>query len=92
MVAPRDRLLDGLSNWPRVRKTIQRLPPRLRPGPKRHSQIIAIDESGAVVENLHAAAVRHSAISSVLETARYLWLGSVTAPRLARLDRAAAGL
>ncbi len=88
----RDPLMDRLSNWPRLRKLVRRLPRQFQPRLKPYSHIIAIDIDGQVLANLQDTSAAYSSISSVLEAGDKLYLGSLTDTRLAWLDKAEAGL
>ncbi len=92
LVAPRNAILDGLSNWPRIRKMVQRLPKELRPEAIPFSHAIAINDAGEVVANLQDPRARYASITSVLETDKYLYLGSVAMRTLGRLEKKDAGL
>ena len=74
MVAPRNALLDKLSNKPFLRKIWQRLPAAMRPRAEPYSHVIAINGDGVVLENLHGASARFPTLTGVLETPRSLYL------------------
>ena len=50
LVTPRDATLDKLLPHPFLRKVVWRLPPFLRPAPKRYSFVLGLDTNGRVVE------------------------------------------
>jgi sugar lactone lactonase YvrE len=52
MPSPRDRILDALLPWPRLRHVIARMPDRFQPQPKRHGFVLGFDVAGRVVHNL----------------------------------------
>jgi sugar lactone lactonase YvrE len=77
LAAPRDKLVDKLAPYPRLRRAIARLPRWLRPGPKRHAQIVALDLDGNIVDYLDDDSRKSFApISSVRELNGALYLGS----------------
>lgn len=85
--APRNALLDRFSERPSLRKLFCRIPAFLRPKARPYSHVIAVDSSGAVVENLQDPTGGYPKTSSVLETERFLFVGSLVAPELGRLSR-----
>ncbi len=92
LVSPRNPLLDDLSDNPFLRKVLQRMPAFLRPKAVPYSHIIAIDDSGNVVMDLQDPEGAYPINTSVTETEDYLYIGSLVAPVLARLDKAKVGL
>ncbi len=91
-VAPRNDLVDALSGWPQMRKAVQRLPEALRPAAVHYGHIIAVDRDGNVLEDLQDPSGAYPMNTAVLETPEHLYIGSLIAPVLARLPKAAAGL
>ncbi len=92
LISPRNFLADLLSNWPQVRKAGQRLPQFLQPGPKTYGHVIAMDENGEVLFSLQDPSGSYPFISSIIETPDYLYLGSMEAGHIARLDKAELGI
>jgi len=92
MVSPRNKLMDMLSGWPRIRKMIMRLPKQLHPAAVRHSHVIAINDDGEIVANLQDSDASYTAITSVIERDGVLYFGSLTMKELARLEMSQAGL
>lgn len=90
--SPRNKLLDGLAGSPFLRKMIQRLPAFMRPAPVRYGHIAAFDAAGKVVADLQDPEGTYPINTSVAETPKYLYIGSLVAPVLARLPKAKAGL
>ncbi len=90
--APRNALLDKLSDKPFWRKVILRMPEFLKPKPDLRGHIIALDQSGDVKINLQNPKTNYPQNTSVLETDKYLYIGSLTAPVIARLLKKKAGL
>ena len=87
LVAPRNDLLDRLSDKPFLRKVVQRLPEALRPSAVPSSHVIAFDGDGVVLENLHDPDARFPTLTGVLETNRALYLTTLFGDQLPRLDK-----
>jgi len=87
MVAPRNKLLDKLSDKPFVRKIVQRLPPSVRPKAKLYSHVIAINGDGEVLMNLQDPQARFPTLTGVLETDDALYLTTLFGNQLPRLDK-----
>ena len=83
--APRNALLDRLSDWPSARRMLLRIPKFLQPAASDYGHIIAIDDSGRVVDDRHDPTGAYPKMTSVLETARHLYIGSLAAPVIARV-------
>lgn len=92
LVSPRNPLLDGLSLKPFMRKVIQRLPAFLRPKAIAYGHIIAIDKTGLVKEDLQDPDGGYPINTSVTETEDYLYIGSLVAPVLGRIEKNKIGL
>lgn len=92
LVLPRSAVLDGLAGSPFPRKVVQRLPAFLRPAAVAYGHIIAIDGDGRVLADLQDPAGAYPINTSVTESERYLYVGSLVAPALGRIDKAKAGL
>jgi sugar lactone lactonase YvrE len=80
--APRNQLLDQLSDNPFARKVIQRLPAALRPKAEPFSHVIAVNGNGDVLMNLHDPAARFPTLTGVLETRDALYLTTLFGHRL----------
>lgn len=87
MIAPRSPLLDDLADKPWLRTVIQRLPDFLRPKAKAYGHIIALDGDGKVVWDGQDPAGQFPMITSVTETDRYLYLGSLATTAVGRLEK-----
>jgi len=87
LVAPRNDLLDTLSNNPRIRKIVQRLPARFRPRAVPSSHVFAINGDGEVLMNLQDPNARFPALTGVLETRNALYLTTLFGNQLPRLDK-----
>ena len=92
LVSPRNKLMDDLSAKPFMRKVIQRMPAFLRPQAIAYGHIIAIDETGLVIEDLQDPDGGYPINSSVTETNDYLYIGSLVAPVLGRIEKDKLGL
>ncbi len=77
MVAPRNSILDRLSDKPLLRKMVQRLPPVLRPQAEPVAHVIAINGDGDVLFNLHDRALRFVTLTGAVETDTHLYLTSL---------------
>jgi sugar lactone lactonase YvrE len=78
LVTPRDATLDKLLPHPFLRKAVWRLPPFLRPAPKRYSFVLGLDTNGRVVENLqNGSADCYAQIANVVEHDGFLYFGSI---------------
>lgn len=77
LVAPRNALLDRVSDKPWLRKVIQRLPEAMRPQAVPSSHVIAFNGDGDILMNMQDPGVRHPTLTGVLETSRSLYLTSL---------------
>jgi len=91
-VSPRNPLLDKLAGKPFMRKLIQRMPAFMRPQAIAYGHIIAIDDSGKVAEDLQDPDGTFPINTSVTETDKYLYIGSLVAPVLGRIEKEKIGL
>ena len=87
LAAPRNALLDRLSDRPFVRKVVQRLPTILRPKPIDASHVIAIDADGTVLMDLQDPAAKYPLLTGVLETRKALYLTTLVGHRLPWIDK-----
>lgn len=85
--APRNALVDRLSDDPYIRKVVQRLPPDVRPKAEPLSHVIAINGDGEVLMNLHDPAARFPTLTGVLETRSSLYLTTLFGHRLPRIRK-----
>lgn len=72
--APRNKLLDSLSNKAWLRKVVQRLPATLRPQAVPASHVIAFNGEGEILMNMQDPDARFPTLTGVLETNRSLYL------------------
>jgi len=91
-VSPRNPVIDRLSGKPFMRKVIQRMPAFIRPKAFPYGHIMAITDQGNVVSDLQDPDGEYAMNTSVTETKDYLYIGSLVAPVMARLDKAKIGL
>jgi len=87
LVAPRNKLLDDMSDKPWLRKLVQRLPAAVRPKAEPSSHVIAIDAGGEVLMDLQDTAASLPAITGVYESRDALWLSSLFGNHVAKLDK-----
>jgi len=87
LVAPRNKLLDDLSDAPFVRKIVQRLPAFVRPKAVPSSHVIAINGDGQVLMNLQDSTLKFPALTGVHETRQSLYLTALFGMRIGRLDK-----
>jgi sugar lactone lactonase YvrE len=87
LVAPRNKLLDDLSDKPWLRKVVQRLPAFARPKAEPSSHIIGITGDGIVLMNLQDSAATVPALTGAYETRSAIWLSSLFGNRIARMDK-----
>lgn len=87
LAAPRNALLDQISDRPLMRKIVQRLPRFLRPKPVPSSHVIAFNGDGEVLMNLHDPDTRFPMLTGVVETRRSLYLTTLFGNSLPRIDK-----
>ena len=88
IVAPRNKLLDDLSDSPFARKVVQRLPAAFRPKAEASSHVIAINGNGQVLMNLQDPASTFPSLTGVYETPQALYLSTLFGNRIGRVDKA----
>ena len=87
--APRNKLLDQLSDKPLLRKIIQRLPAFLRPKAVPASHVIAFNGEGQILMNMHDPSARFTTLTGVVETDRALYFTTLFGHELPKLDKGA---
>ena len=92
LVSPRNQLLDSVSSVPLVRKIVQRLPAFMRPATEHYSHVFAIDEEGTVITSLQDPDGQHHTNTGALESEQWLYISSLQAPNLARINKQSIGL
>jgi sugar lactone lactonase YvrE len=75
--APRNQLIDRISDRPWLRKMVQRLPAAVRPKAVPASHVIAFNDEGTILMNMHDPDARFPTITGVVETQRSLYLTSL---------------
>ena len=87
LYAPRNAVLDALSDWPFLRKMAFRLPQWMQPQPAAHAFVLGLSLDGRVTHNLqHVGADSFYPITSVEQANGKLYLGSLTQPAFAVID------
>ena len=84
---PRNPAADSLAGWPFLRKVLVRLPRSWLPVGQPYGHVFAIDESGAVVEDLQDPAGAYPETTGATETADRLYIHSLHAPAIGWLQR-----
>jgi sugar lactone lactonase YvrE len=92
LISPRNPLIDKLADKPFMRRVIQRMPAFMRPQAVAYGHIIAIDGNGKVVVDLQDSDGSYPINSSVTEANEYLYIGSLVAPVLGRIEKEKIGL
>ncbi len=87
LFAPRNALVDRLSASPNLRKVLLRIPRAFQPKAAEYGHIIAIDGMGKVLDDRQDPSGKFPRMTDVLETERYLYIGSLAGPVLARVPR-----
>jgi len=77
LVSPRSKSLDMLSDSPRLRKVIQRLPEFMRPKAQHYGHIVAINDSGEIVFNLQDPLGIYGQTTGALEVGDKLYVSSL---------------
>lgn len=85
--APRNKLVDDLSDNPELRRMIQRLPAAVRPKAEPLSHVIAFDGDGNVLMNMHDPSHRFPTLTGVVETRDALYLTTLFGNSLPRLSK-----
>ena len=87
LAAPRNELLDRISNRPLVRKIVQRLPEFIQPKALPSSHVIAFNGDGQILMNMHDPDARFPTLTGVVETRRSLYLTTLFGKQLPRVDK-----
>jgi sugar lactone lactonase YvrE len=91
-MAPRNALLDSLSNQPFLRKVIQRMPDFIKPQAAPYGHIIAVDGQGKILLSLQDPSGAYPFTTSATEAKDYLYIGSLVAPVLGRIHKDKIGI
>ncbi|HEX4871329.1 MAG TPA: SMP-30/gluconolactonase/LRE family protein [Nevskiaceae bacterium] len=87
LYAPRSALLDALLPHPQLRRWLSRLPAALQPHPAHHPQLLAFEEDGRRRHHWQSRLpASYGPITSVEADAGGLWLGSLSASGIGRLE------
>ncbi len=87
IAAPRNRLLDRLSDKPWLRKVVQRLPAAVRPQAVPASHVIAFNGDGEILMNMHDPRARFPMLTGVLETRQSLFLTTLVGHQLPVIEK-----
>lgn len=87
LVSPRNKMIDKLSSYPKLRKVIQRLPAFTRPDAPAYGHILAIDRDGNVLTSLQDPEGQYPTTTGAIESEKWLYISSLDAPNLARISR-----
>lgn len=77
LVSPRNAMLDALSDSPRIRKIIERLPSFLRPQAEDYGHIIALNDQGEVIHNLQDPTGHYGQTTGALAIGNKLYVSSL---------------
>ena len=91
-MSPRVDLLDNLSGKPFLRKVIQRFPDFMKPQAVAQGHVIAINGDGKILLSLQDPSGAYPHTTSATETKDYLYIGSLVAPVLGRIEKSRIGL
>lgn len=86
LVAPRNALLDALSDKPALRKVVQRLPRLLRPSAEDSTHVIAIDADGRVLASLQDPSAEFPMATGACETDERLYITRLFGSELPYID------
>jgi sugar lactone lactonase YvrE len=86
LVAPRNALLDALSDKPGLRKAVQRLPGFLRPSAEDWSHVVAIDANGSILASLQDPRGQYPTTTGICETDAYLFVTRLFGSRLPYIE------
>jgi sugar lactone lactonase YvrE len=92
LVAPRNALVDALSNIGFMRALIHRFPAFMRPKAEHYGHVIAIDAQGQVLLSLQDPKGGYHANTGALEVGNWLYISSLHADNLGRISKTNAGL
>ena len=84
--SPRLPIMEKLLPHPRVRQLVALLPGAVQPQPRRYGLVALVDGTGRVLRTLHGPSGAYPMVTGVRQQGRRLWLGSLTATGVARVD------
>lgn len=86
LYAPRNAMLDAMSDQPWLRKIVYRLPEFLQPAAAHRAHVLGLALDGSVVHDLQDAGKHAFApVTSVQQVGDMLYLGSLSQPAIARI-------
>lgn len=84
--APRNALLDRVSERPWLRKLIFRVPSALQPKPRRHPMVLELDSDGEIIRNVQdVEGATFSMSTSAEQVGDWLYVGSLSEPNWGRI-------
>ena len=92
LVAPRNAIVDGLSNFGFMRSVVHRFPAFTRPKAEHYGHVIAIDAEGQVLLSLQDPLGSYHTNTGALEVGNWLYISSLHADNLGRISKTNAGL
>ena len=92
LVSPRNQLLDNVSNLPMLRKVVHRLPDILQPQAQHYSHVFAMDGNGKIATSLQDPKGHYHTNTGALESEEWLYISSLHAADLARINKQTIGL
>jgi sugar lactone lactonase YvrE len=92
LTTKRTAILDDLSDKPFWRKVVQRMPEFMRPKVVAYGHVLAINGEGEVLQSLQDPNGKYPATTGAWETAKHLYVSSLTAPVLARFNKSKLGV
>ena len=87
LAAPRNALLDKISDRSFIRKIVQRLPAFIRPKAIPSSHVIAFNADGEILMNMHDPDARFPTLTGVVETSRSLYLTTLFGNELPHIEK-----
>ncbi len=85
LTAPRNALLDNMSDHPWLRKIVQRLPAFLHPKPIRYGHVVAINDVGEVLQSLQDPTGQYANTTGATEVGGKLYISNLGETTVARL-------
>ncbi len=84
--SPRNPLMDTLHPKPFLKNLISKLPPTMQPSAIRRGVVVALDESGEILDVLQDSDGGHVyMVTSVQQVGDKIYMGSLEAPQIARI-------
>jgi sugar lactone lactonase YvrE len=92
IVAPRNALVDALSNYGFLRSVVLRLPTFIHPSAAHYGHLIAIDAEGKVLQSLQDPLGNYHTNTGALEVGNWLYISSLHSDNLGRIQLANTGI